>query len=96
MGPHRVEQVARADDVVVPVALGELDGLGDEREGGEVQDAVVAAGQRAVRRGRVEQVDLEQLGLPRDGAPVAAREAVQDRRPRAPARSSWRATTLPM
>jgi hypothetical protein len=47
-----------------------------------VQHAVIAAGERAVGRGRVEQVDLQQLGLPRDGAPVAAREAVQDRRRR--------------
>ena len=65
-------------DVVVPVALGVLDRLGDERERGEVQHAVEAARRaRRAQRVRVEQVDLGVPGAGGDRAGVAAREVVE-------------------
>ena len=65
------------DEVAAVVALGVLDRLGDERQRGEVQDGVVAAGQRGGGRLGVEQVDLLQPRALRDRRGVAAREAVE-------------------
>ena len=47
---HRVEQVERADVVAAVVALRVRDGLGHQRQRGEVQDAVEAVGEGVARR----------------------------------------------
>ena len=92
---HRVEQVERADVVAAVVALGMGDGLGDERERGEVQDAVEAVGERVAHGGLVEQVDLGQLRALGHRLAVAAGEASRTVTSW-PASSSCYATTLPM
>ena len=74
---HRVEQVPRADHVVVPVALGALDRLGDERERGEVHDGVDPGRQGRAERARVQQRDGDVLGARWDGLGVPAREVVE-------------------
>ena len=76
---HRVEQVERADEVAAVVALGELHGLGHEREGGEVQDAVEALGQGVARGLGVGEADLDEAGARGDRRAMPAREVVEHR-----------------
>ena len=73
-----------------------LDGLGDERERGEVQDAVEAPASASRVRVRVEQVDLDEAGAVRDGRAVPAREVVEHGDLVARARAAACATTEPM
>src|SRR5215207_6148833 len=75
---HRFEQVEGSADVVAVVALGLLDGLAHQREGGEVQDAVEASGEDDFQPFCVEKVGLDEAGLFGDGPLVSFREVVQD------------------
>ncbi|CAB4883379.1 unannotated protein [freshwater metagenome] len=77
IGPHRIEQIEGASDVVAPVELWLGDRLANKCEGRAVKYSVKPTRQSCGQTLQVEQVALDQLSSGRDGSPVPARKVVQ-------------------